>query len=135
MNRGLRKIGWSLGLTKERRTELSDVLYEIGKVTAKNYQEEEDNLPLGIAMGNIALGLALSEDEEYNISFRGSKTSFDFDDKELFRAFKVGDKVRLGYREKYKVTSDYVPPNFDQKQQLDRVLSDYIFESATKINK
>jgi hypothetical protein len=129
---GLRKIGWILGLTKERKTELSDVLYETGSVTAKNYQEEEDNLPLGVAMGNIDLGVALSEDEKYNISFRGPRTSFDFEDEGLFRAFKVGDKVKIGFREEYTVTSDYIPPNFDQKQQLDRVLSRYRFVSVDK---
>src|SRR3989344_3182217 len=80
---GLKKIGWSLGLTKERRTELSDVLYETGRVTAKNYQGGINSLPFGIATGNIGLGIALSKDEEYNISFRGQRISFDMDDEVL----------------------------------------------------
>lgn len=112
----LRKIGWKLGLTEEKRTEVSKVLYEEGGVTAKNYQLEDDWL--GFALGVAMLAPVPRFNDEYNISFRGQKTSFNIDNKMLFEEFNVGDKVRIGFREKYDIISDYVPPNFKQKQQI-----------------
>jgi len=129
----LRKLWQRCGFTEGIRTELSDILYETGTVSAKEYQEEEDYLALGVAMGNPALGIAMSEDEEYSISFKGPKTAFDLEDEELYQKFEVGDRVKIGYREEYKIRTDYVAPNFEQKQDIDRWLSDYIFVSAEKI--
>jgi hypothetical protein len=130
---GLKQLGWSLGLTKEKRTELSDVLYETASVTAKDYQEKEDGLLTGMAMGNLAMGMLFEKDEKFSVSFKGQKTSFDINNEKIFKSLKIGDRVRLSYQEKYKSTYDYIPPNFDQKQQLDKVLSGYKFVSAEKI--
>ncbi len=130
---GLKQLGRSLGLTKEKRTELSDVLYETASVTAKDYQEKEDGLLTGMAMGNLAMGMLFEEDEKFGVSFKGQKTSLDINNENFFKSLKIGDRVRLGYQEKYKSTYDYIPPNFDQKQQLDKVLSGYKFVSAEKI--
>lgn len=129
----LTKLGWKLGFTEKRVTELSDILYETATVIAKNYQEEEDNLVLGIAMGNPALGIAMSDDEEFNIHFRGETVSFNLDDRGLFNYFKVGDTVELGYRKIYTIIYDYVPPNFDHKQVIDKFVSDCSFVSAKKV--
>jgi hypothetical protein len=133
INMSMKKFWHKCGFTESRRTELSDILYDTGVVSSKEYQEENDNRALGLAMGNLALGMAMSEDEAYNINLKGQKTSFELDDEELYNKFEVGDNVKIGYREQYKFKVDYVPPNFDQKQDIDKWLSDYIFVSAEKI--
>ena len=131
----LKKIGYNLGLTTRYRTELSDILYETAVVTSKNHQEEEDNFVLGVALGNPALGIVLSEDEEYTINFKGPKTEFELDDETTFKKFKINEKVKLGYVEKYEITSDYVPPNFDKKQQLYRTFLKNELISIDKLEK
>ncbi len=127
----LKQIGWRLRLTEQTRTELSDILYETGEVTAKNRRIEDSYVMLGFADG--AMTLPLNEDKGYHISFRGQRTSFDLDDKAIFRAFEVGNKVRIAYRERYRETYDYVPPDFNAKKLVYRVMSGFKLVSVQKI--
>lgn len=135
----LRRLGWTLGFTKDVREELSELLYEIA-VVSKDYEPENDQRTTGMlagaAAGNpaagLAIGILMSEDEEYNITFKSPKASFSFDDEELFSRFQRGDRVKVGYREVRKVTYDYVPPNFNEKKPIERTLAGYKFESAEK---
>jgi len=120
---GIRTIAFNLGLTKERRTELSDdVLYELGKVNFKRH----DTIDFEAMLGYFALG-TYGPDEFYEIGFGGQKTSFRFNNKRLFNAFNMGDKVTIAYREVYTATYDYIPPEFRKKRLVDRVLSDTRF--------
>ena len=136
----LRRLSWALGFTKDVSEELSEVLYETA-VVSKDYESENDQHDTGIAMGlamndiisGVFIGDAMSEDEEYNIAFKGRKTSFSFDDKKLFTRFKAGDKVEIGYRKIYNVTYDYVPPNFIEKKSTERILGGYKFESVKRL--
>lgn len=127
----LRKLGWNLGLTRETIEELSDILYETATVVSKDHEEGEVYSWLWGSV-NPALGFLWAEDEEYNISFRGERTSFDLDDEKLFKAFKTGETVKLGYTEVYELTYDYIPPAFDRKQFLGKRLKGYRFVNATK---
>ncbi len=136
----LKKIGHWFELTKEIKTELSDILYDIATVS-KDYQPEDNQMGTGIALGTatgnigmgVALGSAMSEDEEYKIRLKGSKVTIDLDDRQIYEQFENGDQVRLAYRETQRVTSDYIPPNFERKQEIERVLSDPRFVSAEKL--
>lgn len=62
----LKQLACFLGFTEEGRAELSDVLYETGRVTAKTPRERDDQggreLAVGIALGDpvsIALGSSM----------------------------------------------------------------------------
>ncbi|MFH1589826.1 MAG: hypothetical protein ABIB43_04635 [archaeon] len=132
MSNKLKEISYKLGLTKENRIELSDVMYETATVVDKDYEEEEDNLPLGTALDNMALGIAMSENEKYNVTFKGEKTHFSFDDEELFEMYKVGDIVTIGYKEKNKITSNYVPPNLNEKVDIETEFAGYQFVNVQK---
>jgi len=128
----LKEILWKFGLTKRKRLD-SEVKYEIAVVTAKNYMEEEDYLTWGIVTGQSGLGAAMSEDAEFVLSFRGGVTAFDINDQTLFQSLDIGNRVNLGYIEVFTVTLDYIPPNFDKKQEVSRVLSNRVFVSAEKL--
>ena len=137
-----------LELTRVEKYELSDIVYEEGIVEAKNYEEEgvyntgggARGLAIGAAMGAPAIGLALGtaisrsrSGEEFKIKFKGDKVSFDLDDEKLYRKFKVGDRIKLGYRNHFIATFDYTPPNFDKMNLLEKRISHAEFVSAEKI--
>lgn len=118
----LRKIGWRLGLTKERVKKFSDVLYETAFITSKTYYEE----PVFLRYGMLGK-------KHYRISFDGNPASFDLDSEGLFFSFEVGDRVKLGYREEYTDVYDYTQTDFDKKQFIKTTLTKYRFASVQKL--
>lgn len=120
---GLKKICWSLGITKEEWNESSEILYTTGKVASKKFSADLF-LP---QVGEFG-------DEHYDICLRSEIKNFKVNNENLFRRLNVEDDVKIGYREIYTTISDYVPPNFDNKQQISKVLSGYRFVSGEKLN-
>ena len=117
-----KKIGYTLGLTKELRYELSDTLNEAAEVTAKRHVPENNAF--------IFMGLVFPE--EYNISFKGNTTNFQINDKSLYENFEVGDKVRVNYQNKHLASFDYRPPNFGEKEPIKKKFIEHKFVGATK---
>ncbi len=138
----LKKLGYTLGLTEEKRTELSEILYDVAKVSRK-YDPVDDQMATGLAIGEgmgdlstgVALGSGMSTPAHYNVKFTGEKVTLALDNEEIFKRFASGDTVRLSYREILQVTSNYVPPDFSKKQALDSVLQGYRFVDAGKIDR
>jgi len=134
-------ICWKLGLLKEKRIELSDIIYETAVVTSKNHKKGESYLPLYSTMDDFYQNLAISpacsgliiKGEEYNIGFKGKTVHFDLNNKELFNSLKPRDRVRLGYKEVYENIYSYIPSYFDHKFLIDGILKEYKFVSAKKI--
>ena len=133
-----RKIGYVLGRTKETRIELSDIAYEEAVVYKRHVPGEDEPAAFGAAMGNagdeMAMGYVMHRDEEYRVIFRGQHEHFVRDDAHLFHSFENGDNVKVGYRAAQKVTYDYVPPDFESKQEVGRVPADSVFVSVERID-
>jgi hypothetical protein len=123
----------SFGLTKQKKREESDLLCDNASVS-KKYVPEEDKLILGIAIGNPALGRALSRDEKYMVSFKGPKVSFEVDDKKLYNRFNTGDSAQVIYREIIEKVYDFVPPDFNNRKEIDRYVVDNKVVSVTDLN-
>jgi hypothetical protein len=127
-----KEICWYLGLTSERKSKFSESLYDTA-VVSKEYVPENDNFVLGIAMGNPALGLVMSDDAKYNIRFHGKNANIELDDKKTFERFDDGDTVELEYKKIQKIIFDYMPPNWENKQEICRFPNGYIFVNAQKM--
>ena len=125
-----------LGLTKETKTELSDIVYDEA-VVYKRHIPREDDFVTGFAMGSMgremAEGYAMNKDEEYRVIFKGLHEHFVLDNVHLFHSFENSDKAKVVYRKAHSVTYDYVPPDFDSKQEVGRVPAHSVFVSAEKI--
>jgi len=137
----LNKIKYHLHLSEECQTELSDIIYEEGIVSSKNYEEEDDGIATGIVMGvalddlsaGAAYGCAMSEDEEYNIGFKGKNVSFDFDDEDLYNTYELGEKVIIAYKQRCTSFFDFVPPNYSKKVFIEKKFSGKKFVGVEKI--
>lgn len=76
-----------------------EILVEEAVVT-KEHIEEEDNLLLGISVGQPALGLIMSNDESFRVKFSGA-VPFSVSNKTLFDSLKDGEKVQVRYSVDY----------------------------------
>jgi len=101
-----RKIGFKLGLTREeRRTHHNETID--GIVSAKQFQEEYHPM----------YEYAYNEPERHSVFFDTKKGEFVMGvSKKKFDEFKVGDKVKINYNERYVNIYDYVQPDFDNKK-------------------
>ena len=137
----LKKLAWKLGFTKERKEELSDLLYDEGVVSFKQYEPAQKTyytmlspeVPPMYSMMSGKITQAMISDEKYSISFKGGKEEFDLDDQPLFLRFNMGDRVKLAYKEVYNTVHDYSPPDFSGKRQVKKDVSRRVFISAEKI--
>jgi hypothetical protein len=85
----------------------SPVIHERVKVLEKRYIPAEDELGSGIAIGlcmknlpiGIALGSAMSRDEEYLIKFRGEKIDLSVKNKAIYERFNSNNVVDVSYKE------------------------------------
>ncbi len=125
----LRKIGWNLGLTREGKTELSNILYDTAVVYKRDRSvkdlEISDSFTRGRTPVDVPLRSSMTGDEENYIKFEGSNITIALDDEEICDQFKDGETVRLKYRKIQVVVFDYEPPNFEKKKPLRKVLTGY----------
>ena len=119
----LKQLGHKLGLTKETRTELSDIFCEEGIITSDHYWEEELN--------KNGMPKVYADDDLY-VGIIGEKTRFKIEH-EILGDIKIGDKVKISYREEFGRVFDYIPPNFDQKQDVGIEFKKYSVVNAEKI--
>ena len=117
-----KELSYKCGLTKESKFEVSKSTYDLAKVTKKEHLPEEKSY-------------LVKKPEQYNIIFKGFAVTFNLDDKELFDSFHVGDEVWIEYKEVWKLTFDYIPPDFHEKHFTGRKFYSNRFISARKKNK
>jgi len=91
---------------KEKRTEVSNLLHEDAVVTSSEYIPGEDNLVVGVALNNPALGIAMSSKEQYRVAFKGENLDFTVNSSYLYAFLDVGSVVDVSYKEIYKCTYD-----------------------------
>ncbi len=102
-------------LSETNTIELSDLLTDNATIIDKKIIPEEKPTPLNYGTPT-----------KYEITFQGTNTGIMiFYSEEWFRRFNIGDKVIIQYQTKHNVIKDYVPPNFDQKQELIKHFSGY----------
>lgn len=111
----LRRIGYYLRLTKEVRTgmqkESEILLSDTSKVIYKKHFR-------GILTGLEFMGV-YGRNEQFNIWFRGQKTSFYLNNKNLFKRFEVDEEVKVRYMEDKILIYDYLPSDFNKKKLLE----------------
>lgn len=128
----LKRIGHAIGLTRESRIELSDLVEEDATVTSKEFVEEQEDDYLIMARA-VPVFVPDYEPAQYLITLKGGRASFDFDDEGLYAQFEEGNSVRLTYRQMTRVFFDYVEPDFTEKVEVGRESAGYEFEGAEKI--
>ena len=106
----IRQIGYKLGLTNDVRVELSDLFKSSAVVIDKRHRPIDSTL----------LYLGMWDKEKYLVRFAGDGIEFFEDNRKFFDMFDVGEEVIVSYKELIVVRTDYIPPNFDDKQEVDR---------------
>ena len=139
-----RDMGRRLGITRETREELSDIIYDTA-VVSKEYRAGYDpmeNLPLGFSEPSIFMdthGFWMMQHrynyipEAYFVTFAGTKAAVKVNDFEVYSRFDKGDIVALEYKELFSVVSDYTPDNLRVKEQVSRTFLKYVFHGAKKL--
>lgn len=113
----LRKLGYKLGFTQESKEELSDLLHDTATVTNKKITMPGPMAPF-----------------KYNIALTTKSTDFYIDNRrKLYENLEVDDKVRVSYREVFRLDYDYIPPDFEKKQFVRKLLKRHLVENVEKI--
>lgn len=113
--------GWFTEICVE--SELVSDLMEVDDKFVRNHPE--------ITAGMIASNVP---DYIYIVRLRGETEAFTTNDREFFDRVNLGDRLQVDYERVYEVFSNYVPPNFDNKQVVKRVFRQYQFIRAKKVN-
>ncbi len=115
----IRQLGHELGLTIEEREGSSSVFCE--ETTVKSMES---------LLRLIQLLTPFHEDDCY-ILFQGETGEIEINvPAEIYEKLHEGDKVRLFYRNVLSIASDYVPPDFDQKEFIETKRIGYEFVEA-----
>ncbi len=119
------KFGWS----REKETELSDVISVEGEVTSKQkYDGTKRDWTRGQTLG---LGARAPVPHTYhNVTLSNGDINFTVDDPSLYEEFNEGDRVLINYKERHLVDYDFVSPNFSKKQEIGRTLQQRVFIGA-----
>jgi hypothetical protein len=124
----LKKLCYFLGLTKERREELSDVIYEDAELVDKRHIL--DHVQLTPQSDPLYNGVLINE---YLVEIKGaSGVSFVENREEIFNQFEIGDKMILGYKKVFQSTYNYPTPDSKEKQRMAKELISHQFVSAAK---
>ncbi len=127
----LKKLAQSVGLTKSFKRELSDIISEETEVINKS--EEVQDLSFYPTHSNVYPHAALGGYYvNYFVKLKGSR-EFEVNDEFLFREVKVGDKVRVDYRNIDDVVSDYTGGDFSRKAEIERTRTGTYVEKAEKL--
>lgn len=121
----IKRLGWKLGLTKEKRQELSDVICVEDKVAKK------EKVPNLFAYGSAEWFAAGGD--KCCVTLAGSNVSFTLNPWHELNSYNEGEKVRVAYREVHTITLDYVPPDFEAKKAVERKLAGYELVKTEKI--
>jgi len=117
-----------LGLTEGLRYELSDLIEEEMEVTERHqghsHAGELHAYGPGWQKGMDNLGRS-----GYYVTFGDSLHVGSFT---LFKNFSEGDNAVVKYKKIFGCVTDYVPPNYDEKKVIKRVLMGYEFWGAEK---
>jgi len=126
LGKGALVIAASLAIAgcKERKRELSDIVYETATVHKKYISKKDDAFQKSLVYGNWALGMG---EEQHWVRFKGQPASFRFNNKKLFEKFEEGEQAKVGYKEVYIAVYD------KGILLLKRTLVDYKFVSAEKL--
>lgn len=120
------KLAWHLGLTKESGIgDESDINYEIAVVQPKDYNNNNNNKGTAI-FDKIKKSMLYDNSNKPKVHFNGP-VPFCVDENEICESLKIGDCVEIQYRVQYVDTLDYVPPDFENKKIIKRVITGYRF--------
>ena len=100
--------GLGISGCKEGVIEYSDVKTENAKVTWKEHKDAYSTMiliPMMIGKSMMLMPESIDIPEKNDIVFMGEQ-NFDLDNSEIFQRFKVGDKSKVSYVEKYWSTYD-----------------------------
>lgn len=128
MEETLRILGWMLGLTREKRTELSDVICEEG--IFRKVVDFFENTPVceyGCCVGNTWY---TKRETAYFSGPNG--LHFDFPPDSI-PSLSDGERVLIKYRTVFSVTQDYTLPDFSQKDETTRKTVDRVYDSYERI--
>lgn len=88
----LSTFGWG---PVQRVEEPREIVVE-DAVVVKKHAGSFGGIPVGVALGNLALGVAMSSREKFNVRFEGA-VPFEFNNKTLFDSLKDGQRIRVTY--------------------------------------
>ncbi|MFH1637683.1 MAG: hypothetical protein ABIB71_04645 [Candidatus Woesearchaeota archaeon] len=120
--RRVKEISHMLGLTREKRKEISRVYYQKAEVEEKKYWQD----PFMPTADMYA-------DEHYSVRFNGDIFPIEVENEDMFNGLKEGDMVLMGFKKVYSCAYDYIPPDFGSKELVDMVVSGHEFISAKKL--
>jgi hypothetical protein len=132
----IKRIAHKLGLTRERRRELSDIISETA-VVESTFKESGVYPPMPtepFGGKHFEIGASCFY-TNYFVKFRCEATPLEVNDEFLYRTLHAGDKVNLSYKTISEVIYDYVGDDYSKKQELpeSRSIVGRKLESAEKI--
>ena len=116
----LKTIGYRLGFTREVREELSDLISTPAVVKEKKYYPEDGSF-IFLGISTCLYSVTFTTEADKDVTFYESS---------LYHHFEAGDLVKINYMEKFLTAYDYVPPDFKNKQRVERVMSGLHLVSA-----
>jgi len=114
----LKKLSWWLGLTKENRVELSDLVEERAFVASKKHE------PVVLSTGFLGsvprfpspgYSEGMMPYDAYSVHFQGDTRIVTGDGYNLFERFNVGDKALIGYKLRTERVLNYPSPDAPEK--------------------
>jgi len=118
----LKRWAFSVGLTRRRSKELSEIIEE--EAVFMGMHPETNAYPVRSSHYFNENGM-MRICTNYFVNFKTGTRNIEFCDKWFYEnmellGLKMGDKVLLEYNDRYKLVFDYEPPDFSQKKQIDK---------------